>query len=714
MGLFDFFKTKKEHNRNFQGVGDTPLDTEFTPDNINTLGRRDIFVFGSNLAGHHAGGAARTALNRFGAIWGQGEGLQGNSYAIPTMQGGIETIRPYVEKFIEFTKREKSLTFYVTKIGCGIAGFNIEDIALLFKNAIDLPNVRLPKEFVEGINANGQNQFNNFTETQNVDNLDEKRQDKQDNISKYISRAPVKIIGVGGGGSNSVIRMFETPLSGVEYCVINTNSYAISHSKVPLEFQLESNDPCGLSPRVVNHRSFEEYFANTHNEDCVKSILGNETKQLIIVIGFGGNSGICIAEWLTRIAANENIPTIIVGTMPFSFEEKERRDKAESAVLLLENAGLQVIRIEADKILESHKDILVKDVFPALDALVSNTVKELCEDKWFTNNTDVIPTSIKPSHEVTTHSFGMAKTFADIIIGLNKEKHYTIPEDALTDLGTYLQRFREQGDNIAFLSVRILINILHEPEMFSAGTLNTNYLRTKLFDDHHFENECDKAYDNYCREKLANLVCYLNEFRKYSSAEEVRNDLFSSTNVLQFSHCGPIEGFYYFQMSGATGMNYPVQFFISSIRELWTEITTDGILDADKMRTIMFGNHLNSISELGLEATIAKDYVEDGPCHPEVFFPKKFGTGPVYVKTKNGRYNRSCGEGKGPNRVPDYLEFEIALQILEKDKNYIKKNGFFIPKEDMSLPVYHVWEGKIVFSSLEEKIEFLHDIKKRK
>lgn len=531
MGLFDFFKTKKEHNRNFQGVGDTPLDTKFTPDNINTLGRRDIFVFGSNLAGHHAGGAARTALNRFGAIWGQGEGLQGNSYAIPTMHGGIETIRPYVEKFIEFTKREKSLTFYVTKIGCGIAGFNIEDIALLFKNAIDLPNVRLPKEFVEAINAN-QNQFNNFTEIQHRDSLDKTRRNKQDYMPQ--------------------------------------------------------------------------------------------------------------------------------------------------------------------------------------DALVSNTATELCKENRFANNTNTIPPSIKPSHEVTTHSFGMAKTFADIIIGLNKEKHYTIPEDALTDLGTYLQRFREQGDDIAFLSVRILINILHEPEMFSAGTLNTDYLRTKLFDDHHFENECDKAYDNYCREKLANLVCYLNEFRKYSSAEEVRNDLFSSTNVLQFSHCGPIEGFYYFQMSGATGMNYPVQFFISSIRELWTEITTDGILDADKMRTIMFGNHLNSISELGLEATIAKDYIEDGPCHPEVFFPKKFGTGPVYVKTKNGRYNRSCGEGKGLNRVPDYLEFEIALQILEKDKNYIKKDGFLIPKEDISLPVYHVWEGKIVFSSLEEKIEFLHDIKKRK
>lgn len=121
-------------------------------------------MFDSNLAGYHAGGAARTALDRFGAIWGQGEGLQGNSYAIPTMQGGIETIRPYVEAFIEFAKRESTQTFYVTKIGCGIAGFNIEEIALLFKDATYLPNVRLPKEFVEAINANRQNQFNNFTE----------------------------------------------------------------------------------------------------------------------------------------------------------------------------------------------------------------------------------------------------------------------------------------------------------------------------------------------------------------------------------------------------------------------------------------------------------------------------------------------------------------------------------------------------------------------
>lgn len=132
---------------NSSAITDTALDAKYTPENITTLGRNDIFVFGSNLAGMHGGGAARAAFNRFGAIWGQGEGLQGNSYAIPTMQGGVETIKPYVDTFIEFAKSNPSLTFYVTKIGCGIAGFNIKEIAPLFRDAAGVSNIRLPKEF---------------------------------------------------------------------------------------------------------------------------------------------------------------------------------------------------------------------------------------------------------------------------------------------------------------------------------------------------------------------------------------------------------------------------------------------------------------------------------------------------------------------------------------------------------------------------------------
>ena len=123
----------------------------YTPENITELGPDEIFVFGSNLAGRHAGGAARVARERFGAVMGQGVGLQGQSYAIPTMQGGVETIKPYVDEFIELAREWDQTTFYVTRIGCGIAGFKDSEIAPLFAEALDLYNVRLPESFVREI-----------------------------------------------------------------------------------------------------------------------------------------------------------------------------------------------------------------------------------------------------------------------------------------------------------------------------------------------------------------------------------------------------------------------------------------------------------------------------------------------------------------------------------------------------------------------------------
>ena len=121
----------------------------YTPERILELKANEIFVFGSNLAGSHGGGAARLAYERFGAIWGQGVGLQGQSYGIPTMHGGVEAIRPYVDEFIEFAKQHPELTFLVTKVGCGIAGFTVREMAPLFREAIDVENVILPREFVE-------------------------------------------------------------------------------------------------------------------------------------------------------------------------------------------------------------------------------------------------------------------------------------------------------------------------------------------------------------------------------------------------------------------------------------------------------------------------------------------------------------------------------------------------------------------------------------
>ncbi len=113
---------------------------------ITELAKGEVFVFGSNLGGYHRGGAACTAM-KWGAIWEQGVGLQGQTYAIPTMDGSVEKIKPYVDEFIAFAVANPSMRFLVTEIGCGIAGYTHAQIAPLFKEAISMENIYLPQSF---------------------------------------------------------------------------------------------------------------------------------------------------------------------------------------------------------------------------------------------------------------------------------------------------------------------------------------------------------------------------------------------------------------------------------------------------------------------------------------------------------------------------------------------------------------------------------------
>lgn len=140
-----FRARRNREEKNYRSMDE--FRDRITPDHITSLKDNEIFVFGSNLQGMHGGGAARVAAEKFGAVMGQGVGLQGKSYAIPTMQGGVETIAPYVDEFVEFAKSHPEMTFLVTRIGCGIAGFADKEIAPLFVKAIDVANIHLPESF---------------------------------------------------------------------------------------------------------------------------------------------------------------------------------------------------------------------------------------------------------------------------------------------------------------------------------------------------------------------------------------------------------------------------------------------------------------------------------------------------------------------------------------------------------------------------------------
>lgn len=123
-----------------------------TPELITTLNENEVFVFGSNTSGKHGKGAAKTALT-WGAKWGQGVGMQGQTYGIPTKPNdlrqvlSIEDIEIYVIDFINYAKLRPNIIFLVTEIGCGLAGYKPKNIAPLFKEAIEIKNIYLPARF---------------------------------------------------------------------------------------------------------------------------------------------------------------------------------------------------------------------------------------------------------------------------------------------------------------------------------------------------------------------------------------------------------------------------------------------------------------------------------------------------------------------------------------------------------------------------------------
>lgn len=127
---------------------ESSIDKErVTPDHIETLNENEIFVFGTDIFGFHDGGASEHAARQFGAVYGQKEGLQGQSYAIPTDGMPYLLLRSHVFEFIEFAKAHPEKRFLVTRIGCGAAGYDASQIAPLFERAIYVSNIVLPNDF---------------------------------------------------------------------------------------------------------------------------------------------------------------------------------------------------------------------------------------------------------------------------------------------------------------------------------------------------------------------------------------------------------------------------------------------------------------------------------------------------------------------------------------------------------------------------------------
>ena len=310
--------------------------------------------------------------------------------------------------------------------------------------------------------------------------------------------------------------------------------------------------------------------------------------------------------------------------------------------------------------------------------------------------------------------YGQVRTMVDILIGLNKVVPFSDSKDAINEVEKYIASQNQGHSSISAMAFHVIADTLHSPFAFVNGKLNDAKIK-QVFNQSHFQHAWENALFRYRFAKIWKLICYFNEFRRYSSRDEILDDL----NQVNFHD--------YFMMTdsawgaGGSGVNgYPWHFFRQTISQMWNKFAPNGILNTELIEEYMFENHEISLRTIGLEATIQKDYMQDS-CWSDVYFPKEIGTAPVYIERKIGkkrRYIKSCGEGKGPNQYPESLEMQYAKQLLINDNKYEIRGDYdswgsfcpkyFVPNTDQTLPIFGLRE-KIVFDDEQQRQLFVEN-----
>lgn len=309
---------------------------------------------------------------------------------------------------------------------------------------------------------------------------------------------------------------------------------------------------------------------------------------------------------------------------------------------------------------------------------------------------ELVPKPQMPDY-IEKKIYGQTRTLVDILIGLNERKHFKSPDEALCAMSEFLKGLRGQEDEISFnCSVRSLCNFARS--CFVDGYLDTEKLKQFLKKDFYNDNIAVKAYMNYIIEKTMKLIMYMNEFRRYTNADQIIND---------FQQVNRRENYFDFG-------HYPLYFFECFVYKFWQEFAPNGELNNSLFNDFMIGRHARGIKKYGLESVVNRNYKNDDPCHPEVLFPYRGGGGPVYIERiinsnacgvkQNRRFIKSCGEGIGPNAIIDYFEFHLVKNLIVEDPKYtvieyLRGQTMIVPKDDVTLPVYDYYLGKKEFDS---------------
>ncbi|MBK9637906.1 MAG: cell division protein FtsZ [Bacteroidetes bacterium] len=186
----------------------------------------------------------------------------------------------------------------------------------------------------------------------------------------------IKVIGVGGGGSNAVNHMYRLGIKGVDFLVCNTDAQALAISPVPFKMQLGPNltrgRGAGAIPEVGKNAAIE-------NVEELKSLLGNGTRMVFITAGMGGGTGTGAAPIIAGIAREMGILTIGIATIPFGFEGRKRKQQAELGIEELKKNVDALLIICNDKLREIHGNLQLRDAFGHADDILTTAAKSIAE-----------------------------------------------------------------------------------------------------------------------------------------------------------------------------------------------------------------------------------------------------------------------------------------------------------------------------------------------
>jgi cell division protein FtsZ len=186
----------------------------------------------------------------------------------------------------------------------------------------------------------------------------------------------IKVIGVGGGGSNAVNHMFNQGIRDVEFVVCNTDSQALKTSPVPNKLQIGTNLTSGLGAGANPEKGKD---AALESKEEIRDLLGNDTKMVFVTAGMGGGTGTGAAPVIARIAKEMDILTVGIVTSPFSFEGKKKVRQAEEGIRQLKENCDTVLVILNDKLREIHGNLTIGNAFAKADNVLTTGAKGIAE-----------------------------------------------------------------------------------------------------------------------------------------------------------------------------------------------------------------------------------------------------------------------------------------------------------------------------------------------